>query len=81
MSATVALVVFAVADRPVLVAAAGRSGDDGSERRSGGQSEYPAVSHVVVALHQPAGELVIGQRCAGPGHIRGEQAGKLVHES
>jgi hypothetical protein len=37
VSAAVALVVFAVADRPVLVAAAGRGGDGGASRGAGGQ--------------------------------------------
>ena len=39
VSATVALVVFAVADRPVLVAAAGRSGSGGADDGWGGQSD------------------------------------------
>jgi len=37
VSAVVALVVFAVADRPLLVAAAGRSRDGGAGSASGGQ--------------------------------------------
>jgi hypothetical protein len=37
VSAVVALVVFAVADRPLLVAAAGRTGDGGAGSGAGGQ--------------------------------------------